>query len=150
VSLRAVRVCGRTYDPRKASGRPGRWNAANEYVLYLAEHFATALLESVVHAGDASPPPLHAAWVTIPGSVRVERVDAKRLPAGWDDLDDLDAARTIGSRWYSRERSAVLVVPSVPGRPFEHNVIINTTHRDAARIRWGTANNVPWDPRLFG
>ena len=148
--LRAVRVCARTYPPRKASGRPGRWNAANEYVLYLAEHFSTALLESIVHAGAASPPPSQSVWVTIPESLVVDRVVASDLPAGWDDLDHLDAARAVGSRWYSRARSAILVVPSVPGRPYERNVVINTTHRDAARIRWGATKDVPWDPRLFG
>jgi len=150
VAIRAVRVCARTLHPRKASGRPTRWNATGESVLYLAEHFATALLENLVHAGAAPLPPSHATWVTIPSSVRIERVSRSDLAAGWDDPDDLEVARAVGSHWYSRGRSAILVVPSVPGRPYEHNVIINTNHHDASKVRWGATRDVPWDPRLFG
>ena len=148
--LRAVRVCARSFPVRKASGRPGRWNAANEFVLYLAEHFSTAVLESVVHAGDAAPPPSHAAWVRIPANAGIEAVGLRQLPRGWDDVDDLSICRAIGSRWYSRGRSAVLIVPSVPGRPYERNIVVNTTHPWATRIRWSSARDVPWDPRLFG
>lgn len=150
MALRAVRVCARTWSPQKASGRANRWNAADQFVLYLSEHFGMAMLEMVVHAGSAPPPPAHATWVTIPDAVRVERLDIAALPLGWDEPHDHTAARTIGARWYNEGRSVVLVVPSVPGRPFERNVVINTMHRDWPRIAWGQADEIPWDPRLFG
>ena len=146
--MRAVRVCGRTYSPTRASGRPNRWNAAGELVLYLAEHFATAILESVVQAGAAPPPPVHAAWATIPDDL-VEELSVAKLPKGWDNLDDYSVARAIGSHWYAQTRSAVLIVPSVPGRPFERNLVINTTHAGVAKILWETPIDIPWDPRLF-
>lgn len=147
--MRAVRVCGRTYSPTRASGRPNRWNAAGELVLYLAEHFATAILESVVQAGAAPPPPVHAAWATIPDDL-VEELTVAKLPARWDDPDDYTAARAVGSRWYTQVRSVALIVPSVPGRPFERNLVINTTHADVAKILWEAPEDIPWDPRLFG
>lgn len=147
--LRAVRVCGRTYDPNKASGRANRWNAADQFVLYLAEHFSTAVLESVVHAGKAPPLPAHAAWVTIPDDI-VEEVSPSKLPSGWDDPDNQSVARLIGAGWYTEGRSAALVVPSVPGRPFERNVVVNTTHGDFRTIVWEPIISIPWDPRLFG
>jgi RES domain-containing protein len=149
MALRAVRVCARTYNPQKASGRANRWNAADQFVLYLAEHFGTAILEGVVHAGKAPPLPAHAAWVTIPEDL-VEELDVAALPTGWENPDDPTAARSVGARWYSESRSATLVVPSVPGRPFERNVVINTLHPDASRITWENTIEIPWDPRLFG
>jgi RES domain-containing protein len=147
--LRAVRVCARTYDPKKASGRANRWNAADQLVLYLSEHFGTAVLESVVHAGKAPPLPAHAAWVTIPDDA-IEALDVGALPGGWDDPDELTIARAVGARWYQEERSAALIIPSVPGQPFERNVVINTTHEQAAKIKWEPIVEIPWDPRLFG
>ena len=147
---RAVRVCGRTYDLQKPSGRASRWNAANQQVLYLSEHFGTALLERVVHAGTAAPPPAHASWVTIPEAVHIETLAASGLPTGWDDPDDTSAARSVGSRWYESAHTAILVVPSLPGRPFESNVVLNTTHPDARTLRWGPVVEIPWDSRLFG
>ena len=71
---RAMRLCARTRDPARASGRAQRWNADSQLVLYLSEHFGTAVLESVVHADAAPPLPAHAAWVTIPDNVSTERL----------------------------------------------------------------------------
>lgn len=149
MALRAVRLCARTWSPQKASGKANRWNAADQFVLYLSEHFGTAMLESVVHAGIAPPPPAHAAWVTISDEVVVAELAVGALPLGWDHPHDLTVARAIGAQWYSEGRSAVLLVPSVPGRPFERNVVINTTHPDWPRIAWEPVEEVPWDPRLF-
>src|SRR5687768_1408620 len=101
MALRAVRVCARTFDPRKASGRANRWNAAGQLVLYLAEHFGTAVLESVVHAGVAPPIPAHAAWVGIASGIAVEELTATMLSAGWDDADDVTIARAAGEAWYN-------------------------------------------------
>jgi RES domain-containing protein len=146
---RAVRVCARTYDPQRSSGRANRWNAAEQRVLYLSEHFGTAVLETIVHADLTPPPPSVAAWATIPDDVSVEELDAAALLAGWDDPDDSAHARRIGAEWYREMRSACLVVPSIPGRPFEYNLVLNTRHPDAARIHWDAVVEIPWDERLL-
>ncbi len=146
--LRAVRVTARTYDPRRASGRESRWNTAGQAVLYVSEHFSTALLEALVHS-NGTPVPSHAAWATIADDVSVEELNTSKCP-GWDDPDDQTAARSAGSKWFAEQRSACLIVPSVPGRPFERNIVVNTTHPLAAKLLWEAAVDVPWDPRLFG
>jgi RES domain-containing protein len=147
--IRAVRVCSRTRDPLLASGRQNRWNNSGQHVLYLAEHFATAVLESVVNVRTTAPPPAHAQWVTIADDVSVLEVSAAHLPAGWDDPNDQSVARARGAAWVTAGTSACLIVPSVPGRPFERNIVVNTAHPDYPRLAWDSIENVPWDPRLF-
>ncbi len=146
--LRAVRVTARTYDPRRASGRENRWNSAGQAALYLSEHFSTALLESLVHSGG-TPVPSHAAWAEIEHGVSVEELDPATCP-GWDDPNDQSAARAVGSKWFNEGRTACLIVPSVPGRPFERNLVVNAVHPLSTKIVWDDTVNVPWDPRLFG
>ena len=146
--LRAVRVTARVYDPRRTSGRENRWNAAGQAVLYLSEHFSTALLEALVHS-NGSPVPSQAAWARISNEVSIEELDLATCP-GWDDLDDQTAARAAGSRWFAERRTACLITPSIPGRPFERNIVVNTTHPLAAKITWDAAVDIPWDRRLFG
>jgi RES domain-containing protein len=119
-------------------------------VLYLAEHFGNALLERMVHADGVMPPPAHAVWVTIPDGLAMETLEESELPAGWDDPDDAAASRSVGSSWYQHGHTALLVVPSLPGRPFEYNIVLNTTHPDARKLRWGAVIEIPWDARLFG
>ena len=147
---RAVRVCARTFNLQRPSGRANRWNAQGQLVLYFAEHFGTAVLENVVHADKAPPPPSHASWVTIPDDVSIEEVELSTLPVGWDDPDDTQHARGHAAAWYQQMRTAVLIVPSLPGRPFERNLVLNTTHPDADRIAWESPVEISWDRRLFG
>ncbi len=150
MTIRAVRVCARTWDPLRTSGRANRWNAAGQHVLYLSEHFATALLENVVHTATTAPPPAHARWVVIARGIRVVELTATDLPKGWDDPDDQSAARAVGAAWVTGAKSVALIVPSVPGRPYERNVVLNTTHPDFPKLVWEPTQLVPWDPRLFG
>ncbi len=149
MTIRAVRVCCRSYDPLHPSGRQNRWNAQGQRVLYLCEHFATALLENVVHVATTAPPPAHAKWATIATNVSREELKASSLPPGWDDPDDQSVARAIGAAWAARGATACLIVPSVPGRPYERNIVVNTVHNDFARLVWDATELVPWDPRLF-
>ncbi|MCZ7583840.1 MAG: RES domain-containing protein [Deltaproteobacteria bacterium] len=147
--IRAVRVCARTWEPLRTSGRPNRWNASGQHVLYLSEHFGTAVLETVVNAATTAPPPAHATWVTIGDDINVVEYTATDLPDGWDDPDDQSVARAIGAAWVAAGATACLVVPSVPGRPYERNIVVNTRHRDFRKLVWEPAKLVPWDPRLF-
>ena len=43
----------------------------------------------------------------------------------------------------------LLLVPSLPGRPFEHNLVLNTTHVDARKLQWDNTVDIRWDPPLF-
>jgi RES domain-containing protein len=149
MSIRAVRVCARTLDSLQTSGRQNRWNASGQHVLYLAEHFATAVLETVVHVATTAPPPAHARWVTIGDDIAVVERTVADLPDGWDDPNDQSIARRVGAEWFESGSGVGLIVPSVPGRPYERNVVLNATHPDFPRLVWEPVELVPWDPRLF-
>lgn len=147
--MRVVRVCRASWRPTDPTAFANRWNAAGERVLYCADHFGTALLEQLAHMKGAPPFPSHAAWAEWPNAVRVEKRTIADLPAGWDDLNDVTVAQQVGSDWYTRGATVALIVPSVPGRPFERNVVLNTTHADWARVVWEDPVRVPWDRRLY-
>ena len=137
------------FDGTGAAQEGGRWNSPGRSLIYASEHYATALLEKVVHAArTALPGAHHAAAITIPDDLSVEIFDPLAVP-GWE-LEDSAPARDFGDEWYASGRSAVLVIPSLPGQPIERNFIINPAHPEAARIQVQPSFEVVWDGRLFG
>lgn len=137
------------YDVTGSVFQGGRWNSPGRPVIYTAEHYATAILEKLVHAGRLKlPGPHRAAAIFIPEDARTERFDPG-AHSGWAD-DDSVVARAYGDEWIATQRTPVLVVPSVPGQPAEWNVLINPEHPEAARIHPLDPFDVVWDGRLFG
>ena len=137
------------YDGSGAALEGARWNSPGRVLIYASEHYATALLEKLVHAGRTQLPGAHhAAAIEIPDDLPVEIFDPGTV-SGWD-WEESATARAYGDRWHTAGRSAVLVVPSIPGQPVERNFVINPAHPDAARIRVGPSFDVVWDGRLFG
>jgi RES domain-containing protein len=136
------------YDGGGAALEGARWNSPGRLVIYASEHYATALLEKLVHAGRTQLPGAHhAAAIDIPDDLPSEEFDPAAVP-GWD-AEESATARAYGDDWHGRGRSAVLIVPSLPGQPIERNFVINPGHPDAARIRVGKPFEVAWDGRLF-
>jgi RES domain-containing protein len=137
------------YDGSGAALEGARWNSPGRSLIYASEHYATALLEKLVHAGRTQLPGAHhAAAIEIPDDLPTEEFDPVAVP-GWD-AEDSAAARAYGDEWHRSARTAVLVVPSIPGQPVERNFIINPSHPEAARIRVMPSFAVVWDGRLFG
>ena len=137
------------FDGTGAALEGARWNSPGRALVYASEHYATALLEKLVHAGRTQLPGAHhAAAIVIPDDLALEVLDPPELP-GWE-TEDSAVARDYGDAWYGAMRTAVLVVPSLPGQPVERNFIINPIHPDARRILVGQPFDVVWDGRLFG
>ena len=126
----------------------GRWHAVGEEVIYVSEHYSTALLEKLAQCNGVLPPNQHFVEATIPQGVSYEIVTADSLP-GWSSASGA-RARAFGSQWYRSRESAILIVPSVVARS-EQNIVINTTHPDLASRRIGVGLETPvcWDHRLF-
>ncbi len=137
------------YDGSGAALEGARWTSPGHLVIYTSEHYATAILEKLVHAGRAQLPGAHhAAAIEIPDDLPLEEFVGRGTP-GWE-AEDSAAARAYGDEWHNSARTAVLIVPSLPGQPIERNFIINPAHPEAARIRVLPPFDVVWDGRLFG
>lgn len=137
------------YDGRGAALEGARWNSPGRALIYASEHFATAILEQLVHAGRTQLPGAHhAAEIEIPDDLPTEVFQPSAAP-GWD-AEDSAVARAYGDDWHAAARTAVLIVPSLPGQPIERNFVINPDHPAASRIRVNPPFDVIWDGRLFG
>ena len=134
------------WDPGGALRRAGRWHEAGTPVIYASEHYATAMLEKLVHHRGILPPRQHFVEATVPPGVPYEVVTPDACP-GWHERDQ-GAARAAGRTWYERGEACLLVVPSVVAR-MERNLVINSAHPDFRRIEVGLETPVWWDERLF-
>ena len=134
------------WDDGGARKTSGRWHEAGSGVIYASEHYSTAMLEKLVHYEGEMPPNQHFIEIPIPGGVAYEVVNPD-LIAGWSAPDG-EAARTFGRGWYTENRSAILLVPSVVAR-MERNIVFNTGHEDFAKINTGLETPIWWDNRLF-
>jgi len=135
------------YDSEGARLFPGRWNTSASPIIYAAEHYATAMLEKLVHFNYVMPPNQHFIRITIPNGVSYEVFQPPNHP-GWDGKSET-ICKACGDAWYAAAKSAILIVPSIPAR-IERNFLINPRHPDAAGISHDLAEPVWWDARLYG
>lgn len=124
----------------------GRWHEAGAGVIYASEHYSTAMLEKLVHYQGELPPNQHFIKITIPAGVSYEVANTD-LIQGWSDLSG-EPARLFGRKWYTEQRSAILVVPSIVAR-MERNFVFNTGIPDFKMIKTGLETPIWWDSRLF-
>ncbi|OYY92865.1 MAG: hypothetical protein B7Y41_13985 [Hydrogenophilales bacterium 28-61-23] len=125
----------------------GRWHHAGRPVVYLAEHPALALLETLVHLEIR-------ALEDLPDSYKLLRVEARDgidIAQSHPDADwrsNPASTRNMGDTWLAAAQSALLRVPSVlvPG----NNFLLNPLHPDAVKIQISGILNWPFDPRLAG
>ncbi len=134
------------YSAEGARRVEGRWHAAGNRVIYLAEPYSTAMLEKLVHWNGQLPPNQHFVEVTLPAGLPYEVVTPDVLP-DWHRPDG-EVARRFGHDWYVQGRSAVLIVPSVVARQ-ERNFVLNAEHPAFATVTAGLETPVWWDERLF-
>ncbi len=80
-------------------------------------------------------------------SLTVEAYKADRLPAGWN-ASDYEISQALGEKWLIAQKVVAMIVPSVLF-PVEHNVVLNPSPPQAARILRGEPMEVTWDERLF-
>ena len=135
------------YDTEGARVFPGRWNTETSPIIYTSEHYSTAMLEKLVHANSLLPPNQHYIRITIPNGVSYVVFQTAQHP-GWDAKNET-ICKTFGEIWYREQRSALLLVPSIPAR-LECNILINPLHPDSASITRDLPEPVWWDERLYG
>jgi RES domain-containing protein len=126
----------------------GRWHSKGRRVVYLADHPASALLETLVHLEiDVEDFPTHYQLLAIdaPDDIAVSAVDEASLPADWRAQALMTRAR--GDDWLSAGASALLRVPSAIV-PAASNVLLNPAHADASGLSIAAVARTPFDPRL--
>ena len=85
VTMRAYRIgdpAGQfsVWSTEGAKHASGRWHEAGAEVIYLSEHYSTAMLEKLVHWNGALPPNQHFIDVTIPRGTSYEVATADIVP----------------------------------------------------------------------
>ena len=131
-----------------ASSDDARWNGPGRYVIYAAEHYATALLEKAAQLNSVRIPRiLRYIRIDVPADVTVEQVEVDDLP-GWDSSDK-STSRTFGNSWYDSQRSLVLIVPSLAAPGLERNVLINQRHPEFVRLTHSEPEPVRAHPKLL-
>lgn len=116
----------------------GRWNRLGRRVVYLAEHPALALLETLVHLEidpDDMPAEFRLLTIEAPDDVALTEMDAAELDASASDWrSDPEMTRALADDFFNAGRHALIRVPSALV-PEAYNVILNPAHPDAARLR---------------
>jgi len=150
VSFSIYRVVRAIYPPFDGSGAArfgARWTSPGREAIYAAQNYAGALLEILAHARRANlQTAYHCMVIHVPEDLAITTVHADHVP-GWDAGDYL-VSRAVGDAWLDAGATALLDVPSVLGRPYERNVVINPHHPDAHRLVREEPHPVEWDTRL--
>jgi RES domain-containing protein len=147
--LRAFRIADMRHTIFDGSGamRYGaRWNSPGRRVIYAAETYAGALLETLVHASGSVPPNQGFIEIETPAALSIEEIAPDDV-LRWDS-PSFEASRVFGNRWYDERRTPLLLVPSVVTR-VERNVLINQEHPDFPQIGANQPLPVRWDRRLW-
>src|SRR5262249_24447843 len=130
-----------------------RWHERGSPVVYLAEHPALALLETLVHLDidpDELPSHYQLLTVEVPYDVAVEDLTETALAvriADWRHAPD--ETRKFARSWFGERRTALLRVPSAIV-PAAFNYLLNPLHPEAAQITFVARQIVQYDARLFG
>ena len=126
----------------------GRWHTQGRQIVYLAESVPGALLEVLVHL-ELPPGRLPKAYrllkVECPNDISMRSVASGDLAKNW--VNDETATRTLGDEWLVSMSTALLRVPSAVA-PETFNVLLNSAHEEANRIRIVSHHAHPWDLRL--
>lgn len=139
----------RLLDGAGAAGSDdARWNSRGRYIIYAAEHYATALLEKAAQVNSIKiPRTLVFVQIQLPAHASVEELRPDDLP-GWES-DDKTASQDFGDRWYDAQRSLVLRVPSLVAPGLERNVLINQRHPQFAQVAASPPEPVRGHPKLL-
>jgi RES domain-containing protein len=139
----------RTLDGRGGLETSARWHTQGRPIVYLAESVAGALLEVLVHlelSPERFPKSYRLLKIEVPDDLSVEALSQSDLGETW--IDDETLTRTLGDQWLASRRSALLHVPSAIA-PETFNILLNSAHDEARRLKIVSHREYPWDLRLL-
>lgn len=117
--------------------------------MYTSATLSLAALEVLVNMNRGfAASDFVAVEIDIPGSVEVERMPLRKLPAGWDAYPAPTFAQQLGTTWVAAKRTAVLEIPSAV-IPRESNYLLNPAHPRFSRVRIAGRAPFSFDSRLM-
>lgn len=126
-----------------------RWNSKGTEIVYTAESRALAMAEVLVHLSLQNlPNDFVMLEIEIPDAFKVDKLDPKQLPMGWNNFPHLRETEQIGDQFIKMHQSCILKVPSsvVPG---DWNYLFNPNHSDSSQVKIISQHDFPFDNRLF-
>jgi RES domain-containing protein len=128
-----------------------RWHtkAVGKRIVYLAEHPALALVETLVNLNgrtDLIPERFQLLCIAAESEMTFESVHEGALEENW--REDLAQTQALGDEWLENRTSALFAVPSAPS-PESTNYLFNPLHPDAAKISVRWSRWIRYDRRIF-
>ena len=122
----------------------GRWNDPGTPLVYLSEHPALCLVETLVHLDKHQIPSEYVLY-------RMEGptpplLPEEVLPEDW--RSDVEHSRSAVRAWAGEARNLLLSVPSAVV-PHARNILLNPLHPDASTVEVTQKTPFQFDKRLF-
>lgn len=135
-----------SYD-LSASGFRNRWNEDGQHVIYTSDSRSLACLENLVHRSHSGSNGLFRLMViSVPDNLAISCITEDQLPKDWKG-EFCEECLQIGSRWYIKNESPILKVPTTI-IPDEWNYVLNTKHPDFEKITLERTEEFDFDERL--
>lgn len=135
-----------SYD-LSASGFRNRWNEDGQHVIYTSDSRSLACLENLVHRSHSGINGLFRLMViSVPDNLAISYITEDQLPKDWQG-EFCEECLQIGSRWYIKNESPILKVPTTI-IPHEWNFVLNTKHPDFEKIILERTEEFVFDERL--
>ena len=133
---------------RGSRGR-GRWHRQGTPMVYAADQPATALLETLVHAGRAELIRVRFVLfrISFDKDEHLVRLPSTDLPEDWQAWPWPESTQEIGTYWHESQTSVALEVPSAVA-PVHKNYLLNAGHPAFSDVQIRGPEDFPIDMRL--
>lgn len=135
-----------TLDGTGALAGPGRWHNKGMPIVYLSEHPALALVETMAHLNldpGSLPREYQLLEVEIPDAISALTLQVDEAAS----INELALTREAGDQWLQSGASLLLKVPSLL-LPCAWNYLLNPRHPDYIRACINNASSYPLDDRI--
>lgn len=126
-----------------------RWNSKGFAMLYTADSRALCTTEIAVHTPLGNlPADYFMTTIEIPNNIPVLGLKPGDLPADWKSIPHPNSTQTIGNKFLSEGKYAVMKVPSAVVQG-DFNFLINPSHKLLHKIKIIKTEPFEFDKRLF-
>lgn len=124
----------------------GRWHDKGTRILYTAETFSLAKLETLANS-TFIPKNYAVICIEIPDDIIIKELTVEDLPDNWASFPHPKELKEFTKDWIMENHHLVMRVPSVHS-PYEWNYLINPLHPDHRRLTIVENKPHPFDLRL--